>query len=543
MRATEFGERLAPVGERRFDDAAHPRDRSGHVSLECDESGVDARPRTEDGRRYAVEADLSRRELDEHGDGTVGLRPRAGEEAIGDLPLHHHAPAGQRVRVLERLDDEGRSDVVREVRDELARDGVELADREPERVAPEERDVGAVSERVEERRLERAVELDGVHEADTIGEEAGKDAEARARPRARRRRVRGRRAGRRLRGCSRRRGSAGRATSSARRSRQSKCGRRVRVRLHSEVLDRLAALLGEHAQRVHDVRGLVRRAADCLRGEVRAVGLDEEPVAGDRRGRGAQVARLRVRDDFRRTRRSSRVRRQRIRAQGTRSSGGRRCRGTERARPPSRRPPRGCGRRRADRARRRAAAAPRRAVAARSGSRTGERCRVPSPRPRLPSGGRADRGARRGAAPRARRRRADRCRAQRRRPRARRRDCERRPARLDAGADRDDARDTGRPGALDERGDRPVARVEMRVRVGHAAAASIRASSSSTTRSASSFTKSGRGSRSSWPGGSAARLPAARPRVVLAGEDHVLVAVLVDGPERERAGDDVVVPE
>ena len=80
-------------------------------------------------------------------------------------------------------------------------------------------------------------------------------------------------------------------------------------------------------------------------------------------------------------------------------------------------------------------------------------------------------------------------------------ECERRPARLDAGPDRDHACHAGRPGALDERGDRPVARVEVRVRVGHAAAASIRASSSSTTCSASSFTKSGRGSGSRWPGG------------------------------------------
>ena len=160
--------------------------------------------------------------------------------------------------MLERLDDERRGDVVREVRDQLARDGVELGDREPERVAPDEPDVDAASQRVDERRLERAVELDGVHEADTIGEETGEDAEARAdlehdvvggevaEPADDSENVLVdeevlaerllRRDGH---------GSPNAAVAFA-------CG------LHSEVLERLAALLCEHAQRVHDVRGLVR---------------------------------------------------------------------------------------------------------------------------------------------------------------------------------------------------------------------------------------------------------------------------------------------
>ena len=87
---------------------------------------------------------------------------------------------------------------------------------------------------------------------------------------------------------------------------------------------------------------------------------------------------------------------------------------------------------------------------------------------------------------------------------------ERGAAGLDPGSDRDDPRDSGFARPLDERRGRLGARVEVRVRVGHAgAAASIRASSSATTCSGSSFAKSGRGSRSACPTGS--RLGSQRP--------------------------------
>ena len=76
-------------------------------------------------------------------------------------------------------------------------------------------------------------------------------------------------------------------------------------------------------------------------------------------------------------------------------------------------------------------------------------------------------------------------------------------ASFDGRSDGDDPRDAGRVCALDELGRLLVARVEVRVRVGHAvAAASMRASSSATTRSGSSFAKRGAGSRSVWPGAS-----------------------------------------
>ena len=83
-------------------------------------------------------------------------------------------------------------------------------------------------------------------------------------------------------------------------------------------------------------------------------------------------------------------------------------------------------------------------------------------------------------------------------------DRERRPTRLDTGADRDNSGDAGCLCALDQGRSRLVARVEMRVRVGHAAvAASIRASSSATTCSESSLAKSGLGSLRVCPGGRA----------------------------------------
>ena len=67
-------------------------------------------------------------------------------------------------------------------------------------------------------------------------------------------------------------------------------------------------------------------------------------------------------------------------------------------------------------------------------------------------------------------------------------DRERRSAGIDAGADGDDPGHPCGKRPLDEGRGRLLARVEVRVRVGHEpAAASIRASSSATTRSASSF--------------------------------------------------------
>ena len=71
--------------------------------------------------------------------------------------------------------------------------------------------------------------------------------------------------------------------------------RRVRVDLRRELVRVLAAGGRERRERVDDVRGLVRPAAQRLRREVRAVGLGEDPVGGDRAAL-AQLGGLRVSD-------------------------------------------------------------------------------------------------------------------------------------------------------------------------------------------------------------------------------------------------------
>ena len=79
------------------------------------------------------------RELDQDGDGPVGLGRGNGEEAVGDFALHHHAPVLDARQPVEALGDDGRRDVVREVGDELRRRRLEAREIEPERVAPVER--------------------------------------------------------------------------------------------------------------------------------------------------------------------------------------------------------------------------------------------------------------------------------------------------------------------------------------------------------------------------------------------------------------------
>ena len=132
-------------------------------------------------------------------------------------------------------------------------------------------------------RLERAVELDGVDVRDAVGEVAGQDAEAgpdlehdvagvelgepadHAEDVLVDEEVLAELA------------SAGRDAVTGGRTRRlafaSICG--------GELGRVLAACLGERGERVHDVRGLVRPAADGLRREVGAVGLGEDAVGRD----------------------------------------------------------------------------------------------------------------------------------------------------------------------------------------------------------------------------------------------------------------------
>ena len=144
---------------------------------EGDERRVDVRRRPEDRAGDRVEAGAAGGELHEHRDGAVRLRRRLGEEAVGDLPLHHHAPELDARQPGQALGDDRRRDVVRQVRDELRRRRLERGEVERERVAPVELDVRELFQLPEVRR-ERAVELDGVDVAHTVREVAGQDAEA-----------------------------------------------------------------------------------------------------------------------------------------------------------------------------------------------------------------------------------------------------------------------------------------------------------------------------------------------------------------------------
>src|SRR5262245_48649348 len=85
-------------------------------------------------------------ELDQHRHGAVRLRRRLGEEAFGDLALHHHAPKLEFGKAVEALYHERRRDVVREVGDELRRARRRLAEIELQRVAEAELDVWAAGD-------------------------------------------------------------------------------------------------------------------------------------------------------------------------------------------------------------------------------------------------------------------------------------------------------------------------------------------------------------------------------------------------------------
>jgi hypothetical protein len=123
-----------------------------------------------------MEAGPLGRELDEHGHRAVRLGRGEGEEAVGDLTLHHHRPEAERGQAVQALGDERRRDVVGEIGDELRRGRIERAEVELERVAPVELHVGPCCE-LGEARLERAVELDRVDMSGAVGEAPGQHAE------------------------------------------------------------------------------------------------------------------------------------------------------------------------------------------------------------------------------------------------------------------------------------------------------------------------------------------------------------------------------
>src|SRR6266508_1086035 len=121
-----------------------------------------------------METRALRGELHEHGHGAVRLRAGNREEAVGDLALHHHAPALQSREAVQRLDDERRRDVVRKVRDELARRGIQRSEIEAERVAEVDADV---VRDVAQMGRQRFVQLDRMDERHASSEVASQDAE------------------------------------------------------------------------------------------------------------------------------------------------------------------------------------------------------------------------------------------------------------------------------------------------------------------------------------------------------------------------------
>ena len=117
------------------------------------------------------------RQLEENGDSAVGLGRRAGEEAVGDLPLHHHAPEPDRRQTVDALHDDRGRDLVGQVGDEFRRRRVEIGEIDGQGVAEDQLDVLPPGEPLLEMRRESAVDLDGVDERDTVGEIASEHAE------------------------------------------------------------------------------------------------------------------------------------------------------------------------------------------------------------------------------------------------------------------------------------------------------------------------------------------------------------------------------
>ena len=269
-------------------------------------------------------------ELDEHRDGAVRLRRRHGEEPVGDLALHHHAPEPDR--------SAGRRGSRRRAASRRCTAGSRRASsrrRERGEVEPRARRRSAsvdVRRRASRRRgSSDAVELDGVDVRDAVGEIAREHAEAGADlEHDVVRRELGEAADHAedvlvdeevlaellLRGRT--------VTAAPRRS-------AFRVDLRLELGRLLAARGGERGERVDDVRGLVRPAADGLRREVGRVGLGEDPVGRNLRRRVAELGRLRVGDVAGERDVPAALERGRQQARATRSSAGRPCRRSRRA--------------------------------------------------------------------------------------------------------------------------------------------------------------------------------------------------------------------
>src|SRR5690348_4254483 len=97
-------QRLAAMGERGRDDLLYVAEVSRKLlPSKGDERGIDVRRRLEDPPGDGMESGALGGELDEHRDGTVVLRPRIGEQAVGNLTLNHHAPESNVRQPVEAL--------------------------------------------------------------------------------------------------------------------------------------------------------------------------------------------------------------------------------------------------------------------------------------------------------------------------------------------------------------------------------------------------------------------------------------------------------
>ena len=268
-----------------------------------------------------------------------------------------------------------------------------------------------------------------------------------------------------------------------------------------ELLRRLAPSGRERGERVDDVHRLVRPPAHGLRGEVRAVRLREDPVRGDPRGRVAERLRLRVGDVPRERDVVAALERGLQQVGLGEAVQDDRPVERERVPPPSRRSPLGCGsttgRPRSVRERELRveedsllAQGLGAVVTVEPGLADRHDARLPEELPQL-------------AQPRRlRSRRLVRVDPERREnTRVLVRDRQRPPARLDARCRSSRRASTPASRALARISPSPPSqRIEMRVRVDHAAAPRIRSSSEATTVSGSSFAKSGEGFARGRPG-------------------------------------------
>ncbi len=174
------GERLAPVGEALRDERAQLGLRRRMAAIEAHEDGIDVGHGKEHVPRHRADHLHVARELREHGRHSVGRGARGGGEPLADLALDHGHPGRHLGQLLDRAQDDGGGDAVRQVGDDLGGQRLERAQVELDRVGQVERRVGVRVERVAQRRLEPAVQLDHVDVARRLREVLGQHAEAAA---------------------------------------------------------------------------------------------------------------------------------------------------------------------------------------------------------------------------------------------------------------------------------------------------------------------------------------------------------------------------